>query len=124
MPANNLARTTRTGVNRAAKLSLSGSGLSRREVGEVEDLCIRNRRHDIGHRGIVSRARIGFVLPQALDQVVLSLACQARNVVAPRQIRVVTEVAAIAPHEVLAAIDAGGVAGLALRRGRGKLGDV
>src|SRR5262249_44820361 len=73
--------------------------LSREKIGEVENIRVGNRLEHIGHRRIVSGAYVALVLAHRLNEKILPLAGDARDVVAARQIRGMANVASILVRE-------------------------
>src|SRR5450756_466662 len=97
---------------------LSGKGRLRRghalaeardSVGEIDDLRVGHRRQHLGHGGVVAVPRIVLVFAQRLDQIVLALSGDARNVFAAGQIETMTVVAAVLRDQRAAAGDARGI---------------
>src|SRR5262245_17229620 len=64
-------------------------------IGEVQNLLVVDGCQDFGHGGIVTAANIVFVFAQRLHEVILTLAGDARNIIASRQIQTVTTVATV-----------------------------
>ena len=84
----------------------------------------RDRRHHIGHAGVIAVAAVVLVLGKGLGEIVLALVGDARHVLLARQIGVVTGVAAVLLHQRLAALQPRRLAGLrGRRRGLRYLGD-
>src|SRR5712692_9323062 len=63
----------------------------RDQIGEVDELGVVERLDHFRHRGVIARARIGLVLAQCLEQVILSLRRQPGYIIVPGEIQVVTE---------------------------------
>src|SRR5215471_21592922 len=80
--------------------------LSRSKVREIEDIGIGDRLEHLGHGGVVSRSHVRFILAHRLDKKILALTSNARNVVAPREIRVVADVAPELAYESLSTLNA------------------
>jgi hypothetical protein len=77
---------------------------------------------NICHRSIIARSGIAFIFPHCLEQVVLPLAGNARNILAPGEIRVVAEIAAVLMHKGPTMLHSSGVGGLS-RWGWGQGGE-
>ena len=65
------------------------------EIGKIEDIGVGNGLHDIAHRGVVAGPYVGLVLAHGLDEEILALSGDPRDVVAAGQVRAVADVAAM-----------------------------
>ena len=70
-------------------------GLPGGEIGKIEDVGVGNGLHDIAHRGVVAGPYVGLVLAHGLDEEILALSGDPRDVVAAGQVRTVADVAAM-----------------------------
>ena len=91
------------------------------KVGEVEDIGIGDRLEHLGHGGVVTGTHVPFVLSHRLDEKILALTGNARNVVAPREICVVADIAPVLAYESLSTLDARGIASISTRPWRRQL---
>src|SRR5580704_1847486 len=96
-------------------------------IRQIQNLLIGDRRDDVGHRRIVTVARIVLVAAQRLDQIILALGADARNVLLAGKIRQMAEVAAVLLDQNLGALHAGVVhrtgGGLRRRQLRNDVGE-
>lgn len=67
--------------------------LPRNKVRKIEDIGIGDRLEHLGHGGVVSSPHVPLILSHRLDEKILALPSNARDVVMPREIRVVADVA-------------------------------
>ena len=86
-------------------------------MGEIDNLLGRDWRHHVGHAAIIAVAAVVLVLGKGLGEIVLALVGDARDVFFPRQIGVVTGVAAVLLHQRLAALQPRRLAGFTGFRG-------
>ena len=77
------------------------------KMGEIEDIGVGHWIHHVRHRGIVAASRIALILAQRFDEIVLALAGQARNVLFPRKILVMAEIAPVLLDQYTRPLDAG-----------------
>ena len=84
----------------------SASRLPGRKIGEIEDIGVGNGLHDIAHRGVVAGPYVGLVLAHRLDEEILALSGDPRDVVAAGQVRAVADVAAMLVDKAPAAVQA------------------
>src|SRR6266851_5611479 len=71
------------------------------KIGEIEDIRVGNRLHDIAHGRVVSGTYVGFVLAHRLDEKILPLTGDPGDALAAGQVRVVANVAAILAYQGL-----------------------
>src|SRR5215472_4218590 len=95
--------------------------LSRSKVREIEDIGIGDRLEHLGHGGVVSRTHVPFILAHRLDEKILALTGNARNVVAPREIRIVADVAPVLAYEGLSTLNSRRIASISTRPWRRQL---
>ena len=95
--------------------------LSRSKVREIEDIGIGDRLEHLGHGGVVSRTHVPFILAHRLDEKILALTSNARNVLAPREIRIVADVAPELANESLSTLNARWIAWISTRQRRWQL---
>src|SRR5258708_30799229 len=83
----------------AARLELLLLRLSSGKIGEIEDIGVGNGLQDIGHGRVVSGTYVAFVLAHRLDEKILPLTGDPRDVIAAGQVRVVANVAAMLAYQ-------------------------
>jgi len=69
--------------------------LPRGKIGKIPDVLFGDRLNYFAHGGIITRSRVVFIPAQHLQEVIVPLAGDAWNVLATREIGVVTDVAAV-----------------------------
>src|SRR5580704_10652211 len=97
--------------------------LSSGKIGEIEDIRVGNRLHDIAHRRVVSGTYVGFVLAHRLDEKILPLTGDPGDALAASQVRVMADVAAILADQGLPTGYARRIGSLGRRRRRRQPGD-
>ena len=73
--------------------------LSSGKIGEIEDIRVGNRLQNFGHRRVVSRTYVAFVLAHRLDEKILPLTGDPRDVIAASEVGVMADVAAMLANQ-------------------------
>src|SRR5262245_21566443 len=90
----------------------SSLGLAGGIIRQLPYVIVREGLDNVCHRSIITGPGIALIFPHCLEQVILTLTGDARDILPPGKIRVVAEIAAVLMHERPGMLHSSGIARL------------